>query len=438
MKQSNIIAIRNGHIIDPANGIDKKMDLYLQGEQILALCRPGVLPDNLSDATQITQIIDAKDMVVCPGFVDLRTRLREPGQEHKGTIASETYAAASGGVTSISCPPDTNPIIDNTSTIKLIRVKAQTDGFTHVYPMAAMSKGLKGEELSEMKVLMDAGCVGISNAMRPMANTLVMRRVLEYAASHNIKVFIHPQDYWLGHNGSAHEGAMSVRLGLTGIPECAETIALARDLQLIDLTGASAHFCNVTTAKGVSMIREAKAQGMNITADTTAHHLHLTDMDIGYFNSNCHIMPPLRSQRDMEALKEGVADGTIDAIVSDHQPHDQDAKLAPFSETEPGISSVETLFPLSLKMAEAQGIKTAEVISKLSQNPANILGIPAGTLSPGANADICIFAPDDYYMVKTDEFHSHGHNSPFNNWELKGRISQTLVMGRVVFQRNLS
>jgi len=435
MKQANITAILNGHIIDPANEIDRKMDLYIRDKTIFSLCEPGQLPDLISDREQINEKIDAENKIVCPGLVDLRARLREPGQEHKGTIASETYAAASAGVTSLCCPPDTNPIIDNTSTIKLIRVKAETEGFTHVYPVAAMSKGLDGEQLSEMKTLINAGCVGISNAMRPMANTLVMRRVLEYAASHDITVFIHPQDYWLGRGGCSHEGQISVRLGLAGIPECAETIALARDLQLIELTGARAHFCQISSAKGVDMIRQAKREGMQITADVTAHHLHLSEMDIGYFDSNCHVLPPFRTQRDMEGLKQGVKDNIIDTIVSDHQPHDPDAKLAPFSETEPGISSIETLLPLSLKMAEANGMAMNDIIAKLTNIPAQIVNIAAGTLSIGVNADICIFDPNEYYLVAQEEFHSEGKNTPFLGWELKGRVVRTLVEGKTVFQR---
>jgi len=435
MKDSNIIAIVNGHVIDPANNIDAAMDLYIQDDKVLQLCEAGSIPDSLSSQEQISETIDASNKIICPGLVDLRARLREPGQVHKGTIASETYAAASGGVTSLCCPPDTNPIIDNNSTIKLIRVKTETEGFTHVYPIAAMSKGLEGEQLSEMRGLIDAGCVGISNAMRPMANTLVMRRVLEYAASHDITVFIHPQDYWLGGGGSSNEGVISVRLGLNGIPECAETIALSRDLQLIELTGARAHFCQISSAKGVEMIRQANADGLKVTVDVSVHHLHLTEMDIGYFDSNCHVIPPFRTQRDMEGLKQGVKDNSIHAIVSDHQPHDPDAKLAPFEETEPGISGIETLLPLSLKMAEQSGISTSDIIAKLTQIPAEIINIPAGTLSQGANADICIFDPNEYYLVNTAEFHSHGKNSPFQGWELKGRVVRTLVQGKTVFQR---
>lgn len=435
MKQTTIISIVNGHVIDPANQIDAPMDLYIQDEKILDICAPGTLPENISHRDQISEQIDAKDKIICPGLVDLRARLREPGQEHKGTIASETYAAASGGITSLCCPPDTTPVIDNTSTIKLIRVKAETEGFTHVYPIAAMSKGLEGEQLSEMRGLMDSGCVGISNAMRPIANTLVMRRVLEYAASHDITVFIHPQDYWLSRGGCAHEGQISVRLGLAGISECAETIALARDLQLIELTGARAHFCQISSAKGVDMIRQAQRQGLNVTADVTAHHLHLSEMDIGYFDSNCHVMPPFRSQRDMQGLKQGIKDHTINAVVSDHQPHDPDAKLAPFQETESGISSIETLLPLALKMAEENEISLSHIIAKLTSIPAQIINIPAGTLGVGKNADICIFDPNNYFLVDKEDFHSNGKNTPFHGWELKGRVIRTLVKGKTVFQR---
>jgi len=429
MKQSNQTIIKGGHVIDPKNEINAAKDIYIQDQNIVGIQDPDKPLESFSEA----QIIDASKQIVCPGLVDLRNRLREPGFKHKGTIASETYAAVSGGVTSLCCPPDTKPVIDSTAVIKQLHIGAQNNGLCHVYPMAAMTKGLEGKELSEMYTLIQAGCVGVSNAMHPISNTLVMRRVMEYAASHQIRIFLHPQNYFLSHNGCAHEGQVSSRLGLTGIPESAETIALFRDLELIELTGVKAHICQLSTARGVDIVRQAKKSGLNVTCDITSHHLYLTEMDIDFFNGNCHVIPPLRTQRDQDALRQGVLDNTIDAIVSDHQPHDADAKLAPFAETEPGMSTIETFLPLALKLTEQTSISLPELISKLTIEPAKILGIDSGTLDKGSIADICIIDPEQSWQVNREQFLSHGKNTPFHGWELQGKVNKTLVEGRVVF-----
>lgn len=419
------LSIRNGRIIDPANDIDQVMDIHIQNGKIIAL---GDVPENFS----AQQTIDASEQIVCPGLVDLRVRLREPGFENQGTIASETRAAAAGGITSLCCPPDTDPIIDNTAMVKLIRLKAQTEGVAKVYTLSALTQQLKGEKLSEMRELKDAGCVGTSNALHPVKNTLVMRRALEYAASHDITVFIQAFDPWLS-DGCAHEGSVSTRLGLAAIPVSAETIAIARDLQLIELTGAKAHFCQLSSARAVQLVQQAKDAGLPVTADVTAHHLHLTEMDIGFFDSNCHVLPPLRTQRDQDALRQGLKSGIINSIVSDHQPLDSDAKLAPFAETEAGISGVETLLPLALKMIDEQGLSFSEVISRLTLQPAKILNIPEGTLDIGCDADICIFDPECYWRVDREKFLSQGKNTPFHGWELKGKVNYTIKSGEVVF-----
>jgi dihydroorotase len=423
------ILIKNGHVIDPKNGIDTAKDIYIIGQKIIAISDPSNPLDNfIADQT-----IDANNLIVLPGLVDLRNRLREPGYKHKGTIASETYAAVAGGVTSLCYPPDTKPVIDSTALIKQIHIGAQNDGFCHVYPMAAMTKGLEGQELSEMNTLVQAGCVGVSNAMHPISNTLVMRRVMEYAASHQIRVFIHPQDYFLSHHGCAHEGQVSSRLGLTGIPESSETIALLRDLELIELTGVTAHICQLSTARGVDIIRQAKKSGLNVSCDVTSHHLYLTEMDIDCFNGNCHVIPPLRTQRDQDALRQGLLDDTIDAIVSDHQPHDADAKLAPFAETEPGMSTIETFLPLALKLTEQTSISLNKLVTKLTTGPASILGIDAGTLSKDSIADITLIDKEYSWQVNRELFISHGKNTPFHGWELQGKVVKTLVNGKVVF-----
>ena len=421
------ISILNGRIIDPANQMDSHTDIHIQNGKILAL---GQAPDGF----KAQKVIDATGRVVCPGLVDMRVRLREPGFETKGTIASETRAAAAGGVTSLCCPPDTNPIIDNAAMVKLIRLKAATEGVAKVYTLSALTQQLKGEKLSEMRELKDAGCVGTTNALTPVKSTLIMRRALEYAASHNITVFIHPFDPWLS-DGCAHEGVVSTRLGLAGIPESAETIAIARDLQLIELIGGRAHFCQLSSAGSIQLIRQAQEAGLPVTADVTAHHLHLTEMDIGFFDSNCHVLPPLRTQRDMEALRHGVQSDILSCIVSDHQPHDSDAKLAPFAETEPGISGIETLLPLALKLIDSQNMSLMEVISRLTIQPARILNIAEGTLSTGQDADICIFDPEAYWRVEKEKFLSKGKNTPFHGWELKGQVEYTIKTGEIVFSR---
>ncbi len=421
------ISIINGRIIDPANQIDSHTDIHIQNGKILAL---GQAPDGF----KAQKVIDVTDRVVCPGLVDMRVRLREPGFETKGTIASETRAAAAGGVTSLCCPPDTNPIIDNAAMVKLIRLKAATEGVAKVYTLSALTQQLKGEKLSEMRELKDAGCVGTTNALNPVKSTLIMRRALEYAASHNITVFIQPFEPWLS-DGCAHEGVVSTRLGLAGIPESAETIAIARDLQLIELIGSRTHFCQLSSAGSIRLIRQAQKAGLPVTADVTSHHLHLTEMDIGFFDSNCHVLPPLRTQRDMEALRHGVQSDILSCIVSDHQPHDSDAKLAPFAETEPGISGIETLLPLALKLVDSQNMSLMEVISRLTIQPARILNIAEGTLSTGQDADICIFDPEAYWRVEKEKFLSKGKNTPFHGWELKGQVEYTIKTGEIVFSR---
>ncbi len=422
---SPAISIINGRVIDPANKIEQQLDVHMQHGKIVAL---GTAPDGFS----AQQVIDAHQQVVCPGLIDLRFRLRDLSYAKRGSITTETRAAVAGGVTTICCPPDTDPIIDNAAMVKLIRLKAETEGVAKVYTLSALTQQLQGEKLSEMRELKDAGCVGTTNALRPVKSTLVMRRALEYAASHDITVLIQAVDPWLS-DGCAHEGAVSTRLGLAGIPVSAETIAIARDLQLIELTGAKAHFCQLSSAKAVQLIQQAQEDGLSVTADVTAHHLHLTEMDIGYFDSNCHVIPPLRTQRDQDALRQGLKSGVISNIVSDHQPQGSDAKLAPFAETKPGISGVETLLPLALKMIELQGMSLNDVIERLTCQPASTLNLPEGTLSIGAGADICIFDPQAYWVVDRDKFLSQGKNTPFHSWELKGKVNYTIKSGEVVF-----
>ncbi len=421
------LRIHGGRVVDPANGIDDNIDLYIEGEHIAALGEPpaGFSPD---------REIDAGGGIVCPGLVDLQARLREPGEEHKGTIESETAAAAAGGITTLCCPPDTDPVTDSPAVANLIRERAARAGKARVLPIGALTPGLRGEQICEMVILGEAGCALFSNADRPVVNTEVLRRALEYAASHDLTLLLRPQESWLSAGGCAHEGAVSSRLGLPGIPGFAETVEVARILTLVEEIGARVHLGPLSTARAVQMIGRARYDGLPVSASVTAHHLHLCELDISDFNNQCYLRPPLRTQRDRDGLRQGLARGIIGAICSDHQPHDLDAKLAPFSASEPGASGLETLLPLALRLVDEGVMPLPELIATLSWQPARILGIPAGTLTPGSSADICIFDPDHHWRLIPDQLVSHGHNTPLAGWELKGRVTHTLLAGRVVYR----
>ena len=417
--------ISGGRVIDPATNTDAQLDVYIADGKIVAL---GEAPDGFS----IDQVIQADDKLVCPGLIDLSARLGEPGFEHKATIASETRAAISSGITTLVCPPDTDPVIDSAAVAEMIQRHSTRAGLTRVLPLGALTQGLEGQQLSEMMTLKAAGVIGLSNAQRPVKSSLVMRRSMEYAATHGITLFITPLDADLA-DGCMHEGPLSTRLGLPGIPESAETAALARDLVLVEQTGVRAHFCRLSTAKSVEMIAHAQQQGLPVTADVSAHQLYLTDIDINEFNSYCHVLPPLRSQRDRDALRQGVKDGVISAICSDHSPHEEDAKQAPFPSTEPGMSTLETFMPLTLRLAEEGVVDIMGAIRCITQGPADILGINAGTLQPGTIADICIIDPDMSWVVTPDVLLSQGHNSAFLGWEMFGRATQTFMKGNLIY-----
>jgi dihydroorotase len=420
--------IRNGRVIDPAHKVDGVQDLWIADGRIAAL---GTAPDKFhADRT-----IDAGGWVICPGLIDLSARLREPGEEHKATISSETAAAASGGITTLVCPPDTDPVIDTPAVANLIQQRAQAAGKARVLTLGAMTQALEGNQLSEMGALKAAGCIGISNARRPVANTLVMRRAMEYAATHDLTVFLQAEDTSLSNHGCVHEGQVGSRLGLPGIPEAAETVAVARDLALVQQTGVRAHFCRLSTAQAVRMVARAQYDGLPVSADVSAHHLHLTEIDIGDFDSQCHVLPPLRTQRDRDGLRAGLAKGTLQAICSDHQPHEADAKLAPFAATAPGISALESLLPLSLRLVEDGVMSLADVIARLSYQPARLLGINSGTLSVGTAADVCLFNPDEAWELIPEQMQSRGRNTPFTGWQFKGRAVMTILDGKIVFER---
>ena len=422
------IVIKDGRVIDPAHEVDAIQDVYVSDGKIVAL---GKAPAGF----EVNHEILAKNKIVCPGFIDLTARLREPGFEHKATIASETRAAAHAGITTLCCPPDTYPVIDHPAIVEFIENRAKAEGKAQVVMLGALTRGLNSDQLAEMAALKQAGCVGVSNAHHSIANSAVQRRCFEYASTLGLTVFINAEDARLANKGCVHEGVVSTRLGLPGIPVCAETITVARDLILMEETGAKIHFNQISSGQVVEMIAKARARGLPVTADVSAHQLHLTEMDIGEFNTLCHVRPPLRTLSDQQQLKLGIKQGAIQAICSDHQPHDVDAKLQPFGQSAPGISSLETLLPLTLRLVTEGLMTLSEAIATLSSNPASILRLERGHLAVGAVADICIFDPTYEWTLDKEKLISKGHNSPFHGWLLRGRVENTLLGGRVVYQR---
>lgn len=421
------LVISGGRVVDPAHGLDTQRDVYVEEGFVVGV---GQAPDGF----RAERTLDARGRIVCPGLVDLRARLREPGLEYKATIESETRAAVAGGITTLCCPPDTEPVIDTPAMAQMIQSRAWQVGRAFIHPLGALTQKLEGKLLTDMAALDEAGCVGFSNALHPIHDTAVLRHAFEYAASFGLTVFLHSQDPWLAANGVVHEGEVGTRLGLPGIPEAAETAAVARDLALVEQSGVRAHFCQLSTARAVSMVAAAQKQGLPVTADVTAHHLHLSEHDIGFFDTQCHVIPPLRAGRDRDGLREGVRAGVIGTVCSDHQPHEMDAKLAPFANSAAGISALETLLPLTLKLVEEQLLALPDAVALLTSKPAGILGLETGHLGVGATADICIFDPDREWTLAVDQIVSRGHNTPFLGWTFRGRVTHTLVGGEVVFE----
>lgn len=421
------IQIKNGHVIDPKNNIDSPIDVFISEGKIVAL-------GNSPEGFVANQIIDASNLIVCPGLVDLSARLREPGDEYKATLISELQAAVAGGVTSLACAPDTDPVLDEPGLVEMLKHRAKQLNLAHVYPLGALTRQLQGKVLSEMGELREAGCVGFSQANIAITDTQVLWRAMEYAATFGFTLFLHAEEPFLAKDGVAHDGEVASRLGLKGIPSAAEALALASILRIAKETGARVHISRLSTAEGVDMIREAKKHGVNITCDVSANHLHLTEHDIGFFDANCHLKPPLRTQRDKDALSAGLKDGTIDAICSDHTPVDDDAKLAPFAEAEVGATGLELLLALTLKWANQEKLSLAQALALISLSSAKILGITAGDLSINANADICIFDAKEYWTITASALKSQGKNTPFNGMEMAGKVKTTLVNGQVVFQ----
>lgn len=420
------ILIKNARVIDPKNQLDEVTDVYISKQQIAGI---GTAPDNFA----ADETIDANGLWLIPGIVDLSARLREPGLEQKANIKTEARAAASAGITTLCVPPDTDPVIDEPAVVELIHHKAKQAKQSQVVTLGALTAGLKGKQLSEMATLKKAGCVGISNCKNTIDNTQILHRAFQYASTHNITVFIEAHEPHLSANGCAHEGPIASRLGLTPIPYAAETAPIAQVLELIRGTDIRVHFGRLSCARSIELIHEAKASGLQVTADVAAHQLHLTEMDISSFNSQCHVMPPLRSQRDMQALRRGVANGAINSICSDHQPHELDAKQAPFPATESGISGVETLLPLTLKLVDNGQLSLNTAIASITCNSAAILGLDVGHLSVGSTANLCLIDPEKEWVFHSADMLSHGKNTPFSGWNFKGKVTQTIINGRTIY-----
>ncbi|OAM51374.1 dihydroorotase [Methylovorus sp. MM2] len=420
--------IKNGRLIDPINGIDAIKDVYIAAGKIVGI------GDELPEGFIPNKIIDAAGLIVCPGLVDLSARLREPGFEYKATLESEMRAATAGGITSLACPPDTDPVLDEPGLVEMLKHRAKQLNLTHVYPLGALTRQLAGSQLTEMSELTEAGCVGFSQADIAITDTQVLWRAMQYAATFGFTVWLRPEEHYLAKGGLAHDGEVSARLGLKGIPATAETLAIATILRLAKDTGAKVHLCRLSTAEGVDMVRDAKQQGLAITCDISTNHLHLTEHDIGFFDANFHLKPPLRSQRDKDALIAGLRDGSIDAACSDHTPVDDDAKLLPFGESEAGATGLELMLPLTLKWASENKVPLIDALTRITSAPAKILGIDAGHLSLNADADICIFDPEHYWKIEPAALISQGKNSPFLGLELAGKVRYTLVNGHLVHQ----
>ena len=413
--------IRGGRLIDPANNIDTNTDLHIVDGKVAAI---GPCDDESAPS------IDAQGLIVSPGLVDLSVTLRK---QQKNSVAAETRAAAAGGITSICCLPNTAPVIDCSSAATLVQDLAHQSGSCNVWPIGALTQGLAGSQLSEMGTLKEAGCIGMSNLLEPFENTRVLLRCLEYAASFGLTVFFNSIEHSLADGGCVHEGTYATRLGLKGIPETAETVALTRDLLLVEQTGVRAHFGQLTCARSVELIAEAQTKGLPVTADVCIHHLLSTEAAIQNFNSLNHIQPPLRTLEDQKALQAGLQGGIISAICSLHQPHASAAKMAPFAATEPGISGLDTLLSQALKLVDSGLLSLPQMIERLTTGPANAAGLKTGSLGVGDIADICLFDADEKWRVSPETLYSSGHNTPLMGCELKGRVKHTLLAGRVVY-----
>jgi dihydroorotase len=426
------ILIQGGRVIDPATQLDTVADVAIANGKILAI---GTAPVDFTPQTTIA----AKGCVVMPGLVDLSARLREPGHEHEGMLVSEMAAAVAGGITSVVCPPDTEPVLDEPGLVEMLRERAHRLHQARVYPLGALTRNLQGEVLTEMLALTEAGCVGFSQAEVPLANTQVMQRALQYASTFGYTVWLRPQESYLG-KGVAASGPMATRMGLSGIPVAAETIALHTIFELVRATGARVHLCRLSSAAGVALVRQAKMEGLPVTCDVSINSLHLCDVDMGYFDSRMRLNPPLRQQRDRDALRAALLDGCIDALVSDHTPVDEDEKALPFAESVAGATGLELLLSLALKWSMDSGLDLTHALAVVTSRPAAVLGTAlgplaqsAGRLAVGSVADVCVLDPNASWVVAPAALRSQGRNTPFSGYELSGRVRATLVGGHLAY-----
>ena len=421
------VHIRNGRVIDPMNARDEVTDLFVVAGKIIAI---GDAPTDF----HANRTIDASGLIVCPGLVDLSVRLREPGFEYRATLESEMLAAAAGGITSLACPPDTDPPLDEPGLVEMLKFRAKHLPGPRVYPIGALTQKLEGKMLTEMAELTEAGCRAFTQADAPLTDTQVLLRAMQYAATFDFSLWLRPQDVSLARDGIAHDGPVASRLGLAGIPALAETVALATILLLARETGARIHLARLSTREGIAMVRAAKAQGLSVTCDVASTHVHLSENDLISFDSHLHLVPPLRGLRDRDAIREALRDGSIDALCSDHTPVDEDVKQVPFGESAPGASGVELLLPLTLKWAREMGVSLIQAIDLISWKPAQILGVPGGNLSIGSCADICIFDETVEWVVTSKTLTSQGDNTPFLNHPMQGRVRYTLIDGHIDFE----
>jgi dihydroorotase len=430
------ILIQGAQIIDPASGLDTVGDIVIAAGRILAI---GQAPSDFhADRT-----IAGQGLCAVPGLVDLCARLREPGYEHEGMLESELAAAVAGGVTSLVCPPDTDPVLDEPGLVRMLKYRAEQLHLSRVLPLGALTKGLQGLALTEMAELTESGCVGFGQAEVPLSNTQVLQRALQYAATFGYTVWLRPQEMHLG-QGVAASGALATRLGLSGVPVAAETIALHTIFELVRATGARVHLCRISSAAGVALLRAAKADGLPVSADVSINSLHLIDHDIGYFDSRARLSPPLRQQRDRDALQAALLDGTIDALVSDHNPVEADAKNLPFGEAEPGATGLELLLSLAIKWGQAHHLSLPDSLASITCRPAAVLASALGTMASsigrlniGGAADVCLIDPQAIWSVESAQLRSQGKHTPFahdmSGMMLPGRVKMTLINGQVAY-----
>ncbi len=423
------ILIKGGRIIDPSQGIDEKGNILIENGKIKSFPKTAKKFEKDSKV----KVIDAKGKVVSPGLVDIHVHLREPGFEHKETISSGCKSAAAGGFTSIVCMPNTNPVNDNASVTEYILLKARTEGIVNVYPIGAITKGEMGETLAQIGEMYEAGCVGVSDDGMPVMDSKVMRHAMEYVQAFDIPVISHAEDKNLSGTGVMNEGEVSTQLGLVGIPCASEDVMVSRDIMVAELTGARLHICHVSTAGSVRLIKAAKKRGVKVTAEVTPHHFILTDEAVNEYDTNAKMNPPLRGKKDRKAVIEGLKDGTLDAIATDHAPHSEDEKKVEFDLAPFGIVGLETALPLSLKLVEDGVLTLSQMISKLTDSPSKILNLGKGTLEIGCAADVVIFDPEKEITIERNKFHSKSKNSPFHGWSLKGLVEHTIVDGKVVY-----